>query len=104
MSIELTSADLFFFFHCLNDGLLILLKTKFWIFKKNFQLLLFFSFSIFYSFIYMCIIVWPISSLFPYLLPHPHTPLLPGRICSALISNFVEERESISNNKKDKAF
>jgi hypothetical protein len=29
--------------------------------------------------------------------------LLPGRTSSALISNFVE-RESINNNKKDKAF
>jgi hypothetical protein len=28
--------------------------------------------------------------------------LLPGRTCSALFSNFVEE--DISNNKKDKAF
>jgi hypothetical protein len=38
----------------------------------------------------------------PHPLPLPPTPLLPGRNCSAFISNFVEE--SINNNKKDKAF
>jgi hypothetical protein len=38
----------------------------------------------------------------PYPLLLPATPSLPGRNCSALISNFVEE--SMNNNKKDKAF
>jgi hypothetical protein len=39
----------------------------------------------------------PVPSLFP------HPPSLPGRACSALFSNFVEEK-IIINNKKDKAF
>jgi hypothetical protein len=38
----------------------------------------------------------PVPSLSP---PHP---LLPGRIYSALISNFVEEKKK--HNKKDKDF
>jgi hypothetical protein len=33
---------------------------------------------------------------------HPAPPPLPGRICSALISNFVKRRHK--HNKKDKAF
>jgi hypothetical protein len=52
-----------------------------------------------YSFIH---IVWVISPpCSPFL--HHSPPLLPGTTCSALISNFVEEK-NISNNKKDKAF
>jgi hypothetical protein len=41
----------------------------------------------------------------PLPLPLPLPPSLPGRTCSALLSNFVEEkREDISNNEKDTAF
>jgi hypothetical protein len=29
---------------------------------------------------------------YPFPLPHTPPPLLPGRICSALISNFVKEK------------
>jgi hypothetical protein len=36
-------------------------------------------------------IVWAISPLCPPALPSLPTPLLPGRTCSALFSNFVEE-------------
>jgi hypothetical protein len=32
----------------------------------------------------------------------PSTPSLPGRTCSALFSNFVEEKTN--NNKKDREF
>jgi hypothetical protein len=39
-------------------------------------------------------IVWVITPLYPSPPPHslPHPPSLPGRICSALISNFVGEK------------
>jgi hypothetical protein len=46
-----------------------------------------------------------LGHFFPHPLPSPFSPhptSLPGRICSALISNFVEEKTS--NNKEDKAF
>jgi hypothetical protein len=46
--------------------------------------ILFFTLFIFYSFIHMYIHVWAISL--------PHHPSLPGRTCSALLSNFVEEK------------
>jgi hypothetical protein len=48
-------------------------------------------------------IVWAISPRYSSPSPNPPQPSLPGRNCSALISDFVEEK-NISNNKKDKAF
>jgi hypothetical protein len=49
----------------------------------------------------MCIRLGHFSPLPPTPSLSPH-PSLPGRNCSALISNFVGE--SINNNKKDNAF
>jgi hypothetical protein len=52
-----------------------------------------FSFFIVYSLLICIYIVWAISlaPLCHLLLPLP-TPLLPGRTCSTLLSNFVEEK------------
>jgi hypothetical protein len=53
----------------------------------------YFLFFIFIHLFTRAYILWDISP--PYLLPSPspiHPPLLPCRICSALISNFVEEK------------
>jgi hypothetical protein len=50
-------------------------------------------FLIYYSFIHICIHYLSHSSPLPPTPPSPqHPPLLPGRTCSALISNFVEEK------------
>jgi hypothetical protein len=47
----------------------------------------------YYSFIHMCIhCLGHFSPLPPPPLSPPHPPSLPGRTCSALISNFVEEK------------
>jgi hypothetical protein len=46
---------------------------------------------LFYSFIHMCIHCLGHSSPCPPPTPFPPTPSLPGRTCSALFSNFVEE-------------
>jgi hypothetical protein len=43
----------------------------------------------------------PSFSLAPHHLPLPYTLSLPGRTCSILFFNFVED---ISNNKKDIVF
>jgi hypothetical protein len=57
----------------------------------------FFSFYLigtylFFIHLFICAyIVWAISSPCPLPLP-PYTPSLPGRTCSALFSNFVEEK------------
>jgi hypothetical protein len=52
------------------------------------------SFSVFiYLFIHMCIhCLGHFSPHVPHLLPLPLPSLLPGRTCSALFSNFVEEK------------
>jgi hypothetical protein len=65
------------------------LKKK--VFSKVKRLYLF----IFYSFIHMCIHCLGHFSPLPPAPPPPspsHLPLMPGRICSPLISNFVEEK------------
>jgi hypothetical protein len=54
---------------------------------KEFFVILFF---IVYSFIHMCIHYLGHLSPLPPL--SPPTPSLPGRTCSALFSNFVEEK------------
>jgi hypothetical protein len=66
----------------LGDSILILLGIS-----------IFLSFFLFLIHLFTCaFIVWAISP--PYPLPHPlpPPPSLPGRTCSALISNFVEEK------------
>jgi hypothetical protein len=54
----------------------------------------YFCFRFFFIHLFTCsYIVWVISTpylLFPY--SPPESPSLPGRTCSALISNFVEEK------------
>jgi hypothetical protein len=54
--------------------------------KKNHNALLFFFIHLFPC----AYIVWAISPLYPPSIPQ--SPSLPGRTCSALISNFVEEK------------
>jgi hypothetical protein len=50
-------------------------------------------FKIFYSFIHVCIhCLGDFSSLLPAPSLSPPPPMLPGRTCSALSSNFVEEK------------
>jgi hypothetical protein len=48
-------------------------------------------FFIIHLFTYACI-VWVISSSYPLPDPLPTFPLIPGRSCSAFITNFVEEK------------
>jgi hypothetical protein len=68
------------------------------------HILTFLYFYFLNSFIHMCIhCLGHFSPLPPPPSSSPHHLSLPGRICSALISNYVE-KESIRNNKKDKVF
>jgi hypothetical protein len=48
--------------------------------------------NFFYSFIHMCIHCLGHFSPLPPTSLSPSLPLLPGKTCSALISNFVEEK------------
>jgi hypothetical protein len=59
---------------------------------------------LFFLFIYSHVhtVFGPFLPLAHHPLPLLPSPSLPGRTCSALLSNFVEEKTS--NNKKDKTF
>jgi hypothetical protein len=79
-------------------GILLRLPSSFFIFTGI-------CFEFFYLFIYSYVhtLFGPFLPLAPRALPlSPPTPLLPGKTCSALFSNFLGE--DISNNKKDIAF
>jgi hypothetical protein len=76
-----------------------LMRTQY----QNLKIMLSFLFLFFCLFI-CAYIVWAISPPYSKFPPSPpNHPSLPGRICSAPISNFVEER-ILNNNKKDQSF
>jgi hypothetical protein len=80
--------------HCVQSMTVLSFLLREFVSVSAVNCIFYFSFFIFIHLFTCVYILWDISP--PYLLPCPspiHPPSLPCRICSALISNFVEEKK-----------